>query len=193
MALGNNLARQEKKEDKEEIAEKPVSKKDDEFEEVDESDIEEVEKKNLKQFCVFKAGSEEYALPMDLVKEVVKSTKQAPLPQMPDYILGMTNIRGNIYGIMDLEVFFRVGSNAKHNFLLVLNLDDFNMAIGIAEVPDSLIVDMEEIEELKSSTLKSVMGQKHLKGVIKKDTRMIIIFDIEGIVSNENFTIPAND
>ena len=35
------------------------------------------------QYCVFSLGAEEYAIPIDTVKEVVKFSKPAPIPQMP--------------------------------------------------------------------------------------------------------------
>lgn len=144
--------------------------------------------KNLQQFCVFKTTQEEYAIPIDLVQEVVKFTKPTPLPHMPSYIKGMTNIRGNIYGILDIELFFNLDTNIDHNYLLVLDHEIYKMAIEIPEVPDSIIVDETEIEKLNSSTIKSEIGQKYLKGVIKKEKRMIILFDIEGIISSDKFT-----
>ena len=150
------------------------------------------EQKKLLHYCVFRIGKEEYGIPIDIIKEVVKYRKPAPLPQMPDYILGMTNIRGNIYGILDIEKFFDIGSDTVHKFLLVLDHEIYKMTIGIPDVPDSLYVKEEEIEELKSSTLKSLSGQKYLKGVIKRDNRMIILFDILSIIGGENFTTHSN-
>lgn len=144
------------------------------------------------QYCVFKAGDEEYAIPIDHIKEVVKYSSPAPLPQVPNYILGMSNIRGNIYGILDIELFFQVKTSpVEHKYLLVLDHENFKMAIGIEDVPDSLIVQDDMLEELKSSAFKSSISQKYLKGVIKKDKRMIIVFDIMGIISGEQFAVPS--
>lgn len=148
----------------------------------------EQEIRDLKQFCVFRIGSEEYALPIEVIKEVVKFKEPAPIPQMPSYIVGMTNIRGNIFGILDLEKFFSVGSDSDHRYLLVLDHADFSMAIGIPDVPDSILIDEDNIEDLKTSTKNSSLGQQYLKGVIKTDDRMIILFDVVAIISNENFT-----
>ena len=142
------------------------------------------------QYCVFKSGNEEYAIPIEIVKEVVKYSNAAPIPQMPNYIIGMSNIRGNIYGVMDLKTFFQgEGNQADYNYLLVLDHDVYKMAIVIPNVPDSLMVSVKEIEELNSTSLKSVLGQKYLKGIIKRDSRMIILFDILALVSGEKFTV----
>lgn len=193
MALGNNLIKQIKETDDE-----SNSNNDevviDSFNEIQEEDEESLvdaveDNKNLQQYCVFRTNQEEYAIPIELVQEVVKFSNPTPVPQMPSYILGMTNIRGNVFGILDIEKFFSLDTDVNHKYLLVLDHEDFKMAIGIPEVPDSIIIDQSEIENLSSSTIKSQVGQKYLKGVIKKDKRMIIVFDIEGIVSSDKFTI----
>lgn len=144
------------------------------------------------QFCVFKSGGEEYAIPINLVREVVPYPEVAPVPQMPPYVRGMSNVRGNIYGVLDLNLFFKTKSdteNLQKKFFLVLDHDVFQMGIAIPEVPNTLLVSEEMIEKLSSSRLKSTIGQKYLKGIIKKDRRMIILFDILGMISSDKFTI----
>ena len=192
MALGNNITKQTKDVSNDSPSEISEVKTDEnvELEEVEESGEEErSEHKNLQQFCVFKTNQEEYAIPIEIVQEVVKFRKPTLVPQMPPYIIGMTNIRGNVFGVLDIERFFGLESDANHNYLLVLDHETFKMTIGIPEVPDSLIIAEDEIENLSSSTIKSQVGQKYLKGVIKKENRMIILFDVEGIISSDKFTL----
>ena len=151
---------------------------------------EEFQQKSLSQFCVFKSHEEEYAIPINLVKEVVPFPKIASVSQMPPYIIGMTNVRGNIYGVLDLGIFFNANSDraSEKKYLLVLEHDVFQMAIAIPNVPDTLTASEDMIEQLSAARLKSVNVQKYLKGIIKKDRRMIILFDILGIISSEKFT-----
>ena len=147
------------------------------------------EQETFHQFCVFKSSNEEYAVPINLIKEVVRLPKVAPVSQMPAYIKGMTNVRGNIYGVLNLGLFFGTSDQTKENrFLLVLEHDTYQMAIAIPDVPDTLMVSDAMIEQLSTARLKSVIGQKYLKGIIKKDRRMIILFDILGVISSDQFT-----
>lgn len=149
-----------------------------------------VERESLNQFCVFRSGGEEYAIPINLVKEVVPYPKTSVITQMPRYIIGMANVRGNIFGVLDLGQFFSLNSNqaTKNTYLLVLEHDVYQMAIAIPDVPDTLLVSDKMIEKLSAARLKSALGQKYLKGIIKKDKRMIILFDILGMISGEKFT-----
>lgn len=190
MALGTNVKR---KSDDEQVVSNETTATEKEVSTVEESEIEEIadeeNKEKVLQYCVFNAGEEEYAIPIDIVKEVVKYSNPSPIPQMPQYIIGMSNVRGNIYGVMDLQIFFQ-GDNKddEHKYLLVIDHETYKMAIRINEVPNSLMVLESEIEELNSATLKSVIGQKYLKGIIKRENRMIILFDILGMISGDQFT-----
>jgi len=190
MSLGNNLKKPGSHSPEGTVEEEQANVPEQNSEGEHEAEQEDTEELiNYTQYCIFNAGKEEYAIPIDIVKEVVKYSIPAPLPQMPDYITGMSNIRGNIYGVMDLEMFFQGESKEEqHKYLLVLDHETFKMAIRISNVPNSIMVSDEEVEELNSNSLKSTMGQKHLKGIIKKEKRMIIVIDIVGVVSGETFT-----
>ncbi|MEO9871855.1 chemotaxis protein CheW [Ekhidna sp.] len=147
------------------------------------------EKSEVKQFCVFKSGAEKYAIPIHFVKEVVKIPPIAPVPQMPKYIIGMSNIRGNIYGVLDIKIFFNNESSKIDgtNYLLVIEHEEFKMAIIIPEVPDTLLIAEDMIEQLSASGIKSVTGRKYLKGIIRKDNQMIILFDVLGMITGSKF------
>lgn len=204
MALGNNLTKRKTKENVADSEVKTSDKihvgEDDSSENAqidtpqpDTSSIEETKAAVLEQFCVFKSGKEEYAIPIHLVKEVVPYPEVAKVPQMPPYLLGMSNVRGNIYGVLDLNLFFnaKIETSIQKKFFLVLDHDIFQMGIAIPEVPNTLLVTEEMIEKLSTSRLKSTIGQKYLKGIIKKDRRMIILFDILGMISSDKFTLKS--
>lgn len=192
MALGKNLTKKplEEKTKDQEVDVALVATPEEQKETDSEKEDEELQQKSFNQFCVFKSHDEEYAIPINLVKEVVPFPKIASVSQMPSYIIGMTNVRGNIYGVLDLGTFFNTssGNASEMKYLLVLEHDIFQMAIAIPNVPDTLMASEDMIEQLSAARLKSVIGQKYLKGIIKKDRRMIILFDILGIISSEKFT-----
>lgn len=189
MALGSNV--KNKSPEIEEISESVEESPKEELvdQEVSSEESEDQVELSFSQYCVFHAGNEEYAIPIDIVKEVVKYAVPSPIPQMPPYIIGMSNVRGNIYGVMDLEMFFQGETRVtEHKYLLVLDHDTYKMAIRIQDVPNSLMVSDDMIEQLNNANFKSVIGQKYLKGLIKKDKRMIILFDILSMISGDKFT-----
>ena len=194
MALGKNLSKKTATNLPQEADDTAVLTADSETDVLEktaaiEGEEEPSEKEIYHQFCVFKSKGEEYAIPINLVKEVVPFPKTAPVTQMPAYLIGMANVRGNIFGVLDLGLFFNISAESlEKKYLLVLEHETYHMAIAIPDVPDTLMVSENMIEELSASRMKSAIGQKYLKGIIKKDRRMIILFDILGMISSDKFT-----
>lgn len=190
MALGKNLQKKTANEKPLQKEEESVDAKESKNQKIEAEPEEGGTADSFHQFCVFKSKGEEYAIPINLVKEVVPFPKTAPVSQMPPYLIGMANVRGNIYGVLDLGLFFNIQSenSLEKKYLLVLEHDVYQMAVAIPDVPDTLMVAEKMIEELSASRMKSAIGQKYLKGIIKKDRRMIILFDILGMISSDKFT-----
>ena len=197
MALGKNLKKRHSSVAPstavvEELVEEPSSiPKDEVVVAGPELDMADEDVVSYKLMCVFGTGGEEYAIPIDDVKEVVKSPSIAPVPQMPDYITGMVNVRGNIYAVLDLATFFnnKADVDENFNFLVVINDEEHKLAIRIPNVPDTLHVPDDMVENFSASMLKSIKKQEFLIGIIKKDKRMIILLNILDMISSENFAL----
>ena len=71
---------------------------------------------------IFKLGKEEYALHIDQIKEVVLTPGIAKIPQTPDYIIGVANIRGNIISIVSLNTKFGLIGNEEEAKMLDIPL-----------------------------------------------------------------------
>lgn len=190
MALGNNLKSSE-----------ISNQKKNEYQEVIENQLMEVEQpsedndilskiaESTQLLCVFESGGEQYAIPMNYVKEVVKMPVRTPIPQMPNYFSEMANVRGEVYGILDLSLFFQSNDViSPWNYLLILKDDKFRVGIALENVPNTVKVSTKMIEEISSSSFGSLKGKKYLTGIVKREKEMIILFDIKGMIGSEKFT-----
>lgn len=138
--------------------------------------------------CVFRSGAASYAIPISLAKEVVKMRQLTPIPQMPSHILGMANVRGTVYGVLDLSIFFRNAAEEEtKKFLLVLNHDVFKICIAIPDVPDTLYISESMKENINATMLKTIKKREFLKSVIKKEERLIIQLNIIEMITSPTF------
>jgi purine-binding chemotaxis protein CheW len=139
------------------------------------------------QLIVFKLGNEEYALPIDQIKEIVATPPITKLPQTPDYIKGVANIRGNIIAIADLEKKFGVASDddAIGQYTLVIESDAFKIGVLVKSVPNTLSASDEEIDESPNVVHDSSLDDNYIKGIVKSDKRLIILIDIFKVINEE--------
>lgn len=135
------------------------------------------------QLIVFKLAGEEYALPIDNVKEVVLTPGIAKVPQTPSYIKGVANIRGNLIAIVDLEEKFglKAKDNAAEksgNYTLVIESQELKIGVLVKDVPNTLSINTNNIDSSSGIMQYSSLDEEAIKGIVKVDNRMVILIDI---------------
>ncbi|BDD01857.1 chemotaxis protein CheW [Persicobacter psychrovividus] len=146
------------------------------------------------QLIVFKLGGEEYGLPIDQVKEVVLTPRLAPVPHTPEYILGAANIRGSVIAIMDLEHKFHLSDQianvkAQEHYSLVIENEKFKVGVLVKEVPNTLSIDSEDIDDSKEVLQFSSLKEECVRGIAKVGDRMIILLDIIAMLQMDDVTL----
>lgn len=147
------------------------------------------------QFIVFKLGGEEYGLPIDLIKEVVITPAITRIPLAPKHIKGVANVRGTILAVVDLEERLSVKEESettetvKPNFLLVIESEDYKMGILVKEVPNTLSVAAESIDNSTGLVQESGNEKGYVKGIIKTEKRLVILVDVFKLISREEVSV----
>ena len=147
------------------------------------------------QLIVFKLGDEEYALPIDDIKEVVITPGIAKIPQTPDYIKGVANIRGNIIAIMDMEERLGLVKEEKDlngSYTLVISGEKFKVGVIVMEVPNTLNTYSSEIDTTSNIMQFSSLERECITGVVKVDTRLIMMVDIFKLLEIEELNKMIN-
>jgi purine-binding chemotaxis protein CheW len=109
------------------------------------------------------------------------------MPQTPDYVKGIANIRGNVISIMDFEEKFGLKNTEKSvsmtkeqsiSYTLVIESDSFNVGILVNEVPKTLSVSASKIDDSFNIMQHSTLDESVIKGIVKVKNRMIILIDV---------------
>lgn len=141
------------------------------------------------QLIVFRLGDEEYGLQIGQIKEVVPTPHITRLPQTPNYVKGVANIRGNIIAVVDLEEKFDLKRDEqqeqKGNYTLVIESNEVKMGVLVRELPNTLRVTQSQIEDSGNIIQDGTADQSYIKGIVKLDDRLIIMLDVFKTI-NEN-------
>ena len=144
---------------------------------------------NLLQLVIFQLGGEEFGVEIMQVQEIIRMPDITRIPQSPEYVEGVVNLRGKIIVVINLDT--RFGLELKE-------LDD-NSRIIIVEVGETvvgMIVDsVSEVLRLPTANvepapeiIKAKIHADYLKGVGKLDDRLLILLDLEKVLSEEEMT-----
>ncbi|WP_456472193.1 chemotaxis protein CheW [Methanocaldococcus sp.] len=143
------------------------------------------------KIVVFRLGKNEYGLEVEEVREVLKLKKSdiTPLPNAPSYIVGVTNIRGEITPIIDLKgklgaYDYEERDTKKDEILImVVEIDGQTFGIIVDGVNDVMQITKDQITPV--SAIKKAAGGEYIEGIIKIDDRLIILLDISNLLDLE--------
>lgn len=134
------------------------------------------------QNVVFKLENVEYGINILQVNEIVKLQSVTKLPNMPEYIDGVINLRGTVIPIIDLKVKFKMerGERDEKSRIIVVSVNGKTLGIVVDEVTEVVRINNEQIENsLNIST--HIINDAYIKGVAKFANRLVILLDLEQI------------
>ena len=116
------------------------------------------------------------------IQEINKHTDVTPVPQSPDYVQGVLNLRGRIVTIIDLGK--KLGLSAieknKNSRTIIVNSKDEHIGLLVDSISDVMIADPKKIESAPAN-IGGVQG-KFFKGVFKTKNSLIGILNIEEVL-----------
>jgi purine-binding chemotaxis protein CheW len=134
------------------------------------------------EFLVFALGAEEYGVDILKVQEIRGYDTVTQMPNMPDYLLGVVNLRGVIVPIIDLRIRFQL-ERVEYNHqtvVVILNIGGRVVGAVVDSVSDVMTLGAEQISAPPKFGSKNT---DYLTGLGSVDERMLILVDIEKMLS----------
>ena len=138
-----------------------------------------------RQVFVFELDGEEYAVEVKNVEEIIRSEEKSVtnIPNVPDFIRGIINVRGQVVPLMDLEEKFDL-ENHESNFIVIVEIEDSSVGVLVDDVEEVLRIEKSKIKEAPS-VLEEEIHADYIQEVAVLDDRMIIVLDIQEGLSNQ--------
>ncbi len=140
-----------------------------------------------RQYLSFKLDEEEFALDISKVREVLDFTKITKVPQTPDFMKGVINLRGSVVPVVDLNKKFSIKDTEKtvNTRIIIGEVDIEGDSVVLGVLADSV----HEVMELEPDSIEPApkIGTKlntdFIKGMGKRDEEFVMILDIDKIFS----------
>ncbi len=136
---------------------------------------------------------EEYCIEITQVREIMALPQITPLPQTPDFIQGVINLRGNIIPIIDLKKRFELpgGTYGERTCIIVVEVTfgetEMLMGLVVDETKEVVAIPAEQISEL--AYIKARIKSQYINGVADFGTHVKVILDVQKMFSEEEFTL----
>ncbi|MGH8077726.1 MAG: chemotaxis protein CheW [Lysobacter sp.] len=143
------------------------------------------------EFLTFALAEEEYGVEILKVQEIRGYDTVTRLPDAPDYIKGVINLRGTIVPVIDMRMKFRLArvEYTAMTVMIVLNVGGRVVGIVVDSVSDVIRLAAEQIREVPE--LGSTIDRKFLTGLGMVEERMLILLDIERLMTSAEMGLVA--
>lgn len=141
----------------------------------------------LQQIVSFRLADEEYGVDIMRAQEIIMMGQITRMPEVPDYVCGLINLRGHVIPIVDLRKRFHlpVKDNDDSTRIVVVNLQKRTLGMVVDAVTEVLRISVEEIEPPPSSV--SGIDHDYIRGIVKRKDKLVILLDIEAILSTDEW------
>jgi len=144
------------------------------------------------EFLIFTLGNEEYGIDILKVQEIRGYDQVTRIANTPAFIKGVTNLRGVIVPIIDLRVKFAQQdvSYDENTVVIVLNFGQRVVGIVVDGVSDVLSLTTDQIRPAPEFAV--TLATEYLTGLGSLGERMLILVDIEKLLSSEEMSLVDN-
>ncbi|MFJ2990519.1 chemotaxis protein CheW [Collimonas sp. NPDC087041] len=137
------------------------------------------------EFLTFTLGKEEYGIDILKVQELRGYDSVTQIANAPDFLKGVVNLRGVITPIIDMRIKFKLDAASYDQFtvVIILHLGQRTVGMVVDGVSDVITLSTEQIKP--APEMGTVFNTDYLIGLGTLDDRMLILLDIDKLMSSE--------
>ncbi|WP_425446548.1 chemotaxis protein CheW [Dethiothermospora halolimnae] len=137
------------------------------------------------QYVIFKLGKEEYGIDIMNVKEIGPYQESIEVPNAPKFVQGIINFRGEVIPIINLKRRFNLPDKETDNNtrIIIINLKEKQVGFIVDEASETMRLQDKDIDP--APDIVGGVDKRYITGVGKSDDRLIILIDLEKILSEE--------
>lgn len=137
----------------------------------------------LSEFLTFTLGKEEYGIDILAVQEIRGYDSVTRIPDAPEFVKGVINLRGTIVPVVDLRIKFKLGSAQYDAFTVMIVLNVASRVVGIVVDSVSDVVGLTGKQIAPPPEFGVAFNTRYLNGLATIDDRMLILVDIEKLLA----------
>jgi purine-binding chemotaxis protein CheW len=146
------------------------------------------EKLETTQYLTFRLAEEVFAIDVERVREILEMTSITKVPQTPNFMRGVINLRGSVVPVIDMRLKFGMTESEQtvNTCIIVVEIVMAGEKMVVGALADSVqeVVDMASEQIVAAPQSGTSLNSDFLKGMGKHDGRFVMILDIDNIFSS---------
>ncbi len=139
------------------------------------------------RFLTFAVGEEVYGIGIGMVTEIVGLQPITTMPEMPDYLMGIINLRGKIIPVMDMRRRFHKEPLAYNDRTCIIVLDIRYVSVGLIVDHVNEVASINDEDIAPPPDYLGGIENKFISGIGKTGGEVKLLLDTEKLMQNETF------
>lgn len=146
-----------------------------------------IDNDEMLQWVTFRLEQETYGVNVMQVQEVLRYSDIAPVPGAPSYVLGIINLRGSVVTVIDTRSRFGLMPADVTDNTRVVIIESDKQVIGILVDSVAEVVYMKASEIELAPNVGTDESAKFIKGVCNRDDELLILVDLDKLLSDDEW------
>jgi purine-binding chemotaxis protein CheW len=142
------------------------------------------------QFLTFKLDEELFALDISKVREVLDFTSITKVPQTPDYMRGVINLRGSVVPVVDMRIKFgmKISETTVHTCVIIVEVEMEGEKVVMGAMADAVqeVLDLEPDQIEPPPRIGTKLNSDFIRGMGKLNDQFVIVLDLDRVFSSDD-------
>ncbi len=143
------------------------------------------------QYVTFSLGEELFGVEVSRTREILSLTPVTRVPQTPEYLLGVINLRGKVVPVVDmrLKLGLPAGVDTEDTCIIVVDLEVDGDVITVGALADAVreVMDIRSDQIEPPPRLGTRLKTEFIHGMGKVDEQFLILLNIDKVFNNDEF------
>jgi len=137
------------------------------------------------RYLTFNIDTEEYGLEISMVKEIIEMVPITKVPESPEFVEGIINLRGDIIGVLDVRK--RFSKNTKpydeHTCIVVVEHEEYALGLIVDNVNE--VVTIEDSHIFAPPSAKLSHYNQYIRNIGQLENEVVLLIDLERLLQQE--------
>ena len=145
------------------------------------------------KYLTFHLGEETYGIEIKHVREIIGIQKITEVPEMPDFIRGVINLRGQVIPVMDVRARFNMKDRDYDDRTCVVVVEVKESTIGLVVDTVSEVADIPDSEVSPPPRVSKAASNRYIKGMGKTGEQVKILLDADKLLFDDELALVAEN
>lgn len=137
------------------------------------------------RYLTFLIGNESYGIEVRYVTEIVGIQTITEIPELPEYIKGIINLRGKIIPVMDVRLRFRKEPKEYNDRTCVIVIDIRDISIGMIVDTVSEVITIPEQDIVEPPQMNKGFSNRYIKNIGKVGNEVKLLLDCDKLLTSD--------